>query len=330
MELLEDFKNRARDNRKKIVLPEGTEPRIIKAAFEILKDELAEIILLGAEDEIKSIASQEGADIDRAVLINPGQSDWKQEFDHFFYQLRKHKGISRDEASRIMVDPLYFGTMLVHTGQADGMVAGSINSTGDVLRPPFQIIKTKPGVSVVSGAFIMQLPDSELGANGTFVFADCAVNPVPEAEQLAEIALSSAETARTLLNIEPIVALLSFSTKGSASHELVERVVTATKIARERAQGLLLDGELQADAALIAAVAKTKCPDNCVAGKANVLVFPDLQSGNIGYKLVERLAGAKAIGPILQGIAKPVNDLSRGCSVDDIVNLVAITSVQAS
>lgn len=328
MDLLTTFKKRASKNKKSIVLPEGTEPRVIKAAASILKEGLAELIILGEEEEIMSIAQEAGVSIDDAVLINPGDSEFVEEFTDVFFELRKHKGISREDASRQVVNPLYFGTMLVHTNKAAGMVAGSVNATGDVLRPAFQIIKTKPGISVVSGAFIMNVPDCQYGSDGVFLFADCAVNPVPDAEQLAEIAVSSAETAETLLGLESRVAMLSFSTKGSAKHDNVDKVVKATKIAREK-RDLIIDGELQADAALVNSVAQTKSPDSNVAGKANVLVFPDLQAGNIAYKLVQRLANAEAIGPILQGIAKPINDLSRGCSVDDIVNLVAITSVQA-
>lgn len=329
MDLLAGFRKRASENRKSIVLPEGNEPRIIKAAASILEEGIADLYLLGEVEEIRSRARDLGVSIDGAMLINPAESELLEEFGKLFYELRKHKGITEEEARSQVVNPLYFGTMLVHTGRAAGMVAGAINSTGDVLRPAFQIIKTRPGVSIVSGAFIMQVPDSEYGADGSFIFADCAVNPNPDAEQLAEIAISSAETARTLLGIEPVVAMLSFSTKGSAKHELVDKVIQATAIAKEKAPELKLDGELQADAALVASVGRTKCPDSEVAGKANVLVFPDLQAGNIGYKLVERLAGAQAVGPILQGIAKPVNDLSRGCSVEDIINIVAITSVQA-
>jgi phosphate acetyltransferase len=329
MDLLTTFRKKARENTKRIVLPEGNEPRIIKAAGIVLEEKLADLIILGKEEEIKSIAEKEGVSIEGADLIDPGSSELYEEFVDTYFDLRKHKGITREEASSQVVNPLYFGTLLVHAGHADGMVAGSINATGDVLRPAFQIIKTSPGISVVSGAFLMKTPECDYGTDGLFVFADCAVNPVPDAEQLAEIALSSAETARTLLGVEPTVALLSFSTRGSARHELVEKVIKATEIARKKAPELNLDGELQADAALVKSVARTKCPDSKVAGNANVLVFPDLQSGNIGYKLVQRLGKAKAIGPILQGIAKPINDLSRGCSVDDIVNLICITSVQA-
>ncbi|MFW5981696.1 MAG: phosphate acetyltransferase [Halanaerobiaceae bacterium] len=329
MDLLTSFKKKAQEKKKKIVLPEGNEARVIKAAGLILAEEIADLYILGNVEEMLSIARDEGVDIEKAKLINPEESDLIEEFSNLFYELRKHKGISEEDARSLVVDPLYFGTMLVHTDRAAGMVAGSINSTGDVLRPAFQVIKTKPGVSVVSGAFIMQVPDTEYGNNGSFIFGDCGVNPNPDAEQLAEIAISSAETAKCLLDIEPIVALLSFSTKGSAKHELVDKVVEATKIAQEKAPELKLDGELQVDAALVDSVAKTKSPDSDVAGKANVLIFPDLQSGNIAYKLTQRLAKAEALGPILQGIAKPINDLSRGCSVEDIVNIVAITSIQA-
>ncbi len=330
MDLMQTFKEKARKNKKTIVLPEGNEERVLKAAKIILEQKLAELIILGKEGEINEQVEELGINIDQAKIINSSKSDLRNEFADLYYELRKHKGIKEEDALVSMKDPLYFGTMLVHTGRADGMVAGSINATGDVLRPAFQIIKTEEGVSVVSGAFIMNVPGCEYGEDGIFVFADCAVNPNPDKNQLAEITISTAKTVRSLLDFDPVVALLSFSTKGSASHEFVDKVRKASDIAQKMAPDLEIDGELQADAALLSSVAETKAPESSVAGRANVLVFPDLQSGNIGYKLVQRLAGAEAIGPILQGIAKPVNDLSRGCSVDDIVNLVAITAVQSN
>ncbi|HLV10644.1 MAG TPA: phosphate acetyltransferase [Halanaerobiales bacterium] len=329
MDLLTAIKKKAKSEIKKIVFPEGTEPRIIKAAAKILKENLAEIILLGKEEEIKSIAQSEEVNINNAYFINPDSSELLEKYTDIFYKLRKHKGISKEDASSQVVNPLYFGTMLVHSKDADGMVAGSITATPDVLRPAFQIVKTKKDISIVSGAFLMEVPDCEYGANGSFIFADCAVNPVPDSAQLAEIAISSAETARTLLGVNPVVALLSFSTKGSTSHERVQKVIDATEIVNKKEAELIADGELQADAALVKNIACKKCPNSKAAGSANVLIFPDLQSGNIAYKLVQRLAKANAIGPILQGIAKPINDLSRGCSVEDIVNIAAITAVQA-
>lgn len=329
MDVIEQFKQRARENKKTIVLPEGKELRIIKAAAKIINQDLAELIILGDREKVKQLAEEAGVNINKATIINPLTSDLSENFGNEFYKLRKHKGITRTDALKQIKDPLYFGTMLVHTNKAQGLVAGSINATGDVLRPAFQIIKTKPGISVVSGAFIMIVPDCKFGKDGILLFADCAVNPEPEPKQLAEIAVSSAKTAQSLLDLEPVVALLSFSTRGSANHELVDKVKEATGIAREMEPDLEFDGELQADAALVPKVAEVKSPESNVAGKANVLVFPDLQAGNIGYKLVQRLAKAEAIGPVLQGIAKPVNDLSRGCSVEDVVNVVTITSIQS-
>ncbi len=329
MELMKRFKEKAKGNKQTIVLPEGNEPRILQAAEKILQEGIADLIILGKEEEIDEKVEELGININEARIINPVNSDLLAEFTDIYFELRKHKGIKREDAAKIMEDVLYFATMLVHTDRASGLVAGSINATGDVLRPAFQVIKTKENVSVVSGAFIMDVPECKLGEDGVLVFADCAVNPAPDKDQLAEIAVSTAQTTKALLDIDPVVALLSFSTKGSAAHELVDKVREATDIAKSMAPELEIDGELQADAALLTKVAKTKAPESKVAGRANVLVFPDLQAGNIGYKLVQRLAGAEAIGPILQGIAKPVNDLSRGCSVDDVVNLVAITAVQA-
>ena len=329
MNQLKEIRKRAQNNIKKIVLPESTDERIIKAASEIISDNIAEVILVGQTDEIKKAADKKNVTLDGIEVLDPSQSELLEKFTDIFFELRKHKGIEKTEAEAAVKDPLYFATMLVHTDYASGLVAGANNPTGNVLRPAFQIIKTKEGISTASGAFVMSLPYSEHGADGNFVFADCAVNPQPNENELAEIAISSAQTARKMLEIDPVVAFLSFSTKGSASHELVDKVQSAVKIVKDKDPGFLVDGELQLDAALIPDIGAKKAPDSKVAGKANVLIFPDLQSGNIGYKLTERLAGAQALGPILQGMAKPVNDLSRGCSVQDIVNLTAVTSVQA-
>ena len=329
MNVMKEFKNKARESKKTIVLPEGYEPRMINALPKIKDENLADIILLGEKQKIEEIAKKEGVNVDDVNIIDPAKSELKEEFAEIFYELRKHKDITKQEALNKVTDPLYFGVMLVHTEKADGMVAGSINATGDVLRPALQIVKTKDNISVVSGAMIMDVPETEYGHEGIFIFSDVAVNPNPDAKQLAEIAVSSADTARLLPGVDPVVAMLSFSTKGSAKHELADKVIEATDLAQEMAPELSIDGELQADAALVPEVGKKKSPESDVAGHANVLVFPDLQAGNIGYKLVQRLAKASAIGPILQGMAKPVNDLSRGCSVEDIVNVVAITAAQA-
>ncbi len=329
MNVMKEFKNKARESKKTIVLPEGYEPRMINALPKIKDENLADIILLGEKQKIEEIAEKEGVNLDDINIIDPAKSELKEEFAEIFYELRKHKDITKEEALNQVTDPLYFGVMLVHTEKADGMVAGSINATGDVLRPALQIVKTKDNISVVSGAMIMDVPETEYGHDGIFIFSDVAVNPNPDAKQLAEIAVSSADTARLLPGVDPVVAMLSFSTKGSAKHELADKVIEATNLAQEMAPELSIDGELQADAALVPEVGKKKSPESDVAGRANVLVFPDLQAGNIGYKLVQRLAKASAIGPILQGMAKPVNDLSRGCSVEDIVNVVAITAAQA-
>ena len=321
--------NQAKEKTNTIVLPEALEPRIINATAQIIDQNIADIILLGNENEILKKANKQQVNIEKATIIDPEKSDLINDFTQQFFDMRQHKGITKNEAQKKVKDPLYFGTMLVHNDKAQGMVAGSINRTSDVLRPSFQIIKTKENISIVSGAFIMDVPNVNMGSDGIFVFADGGVNPNPDSQQLAEIAISSAETARNLLKIDPIVALLSFSTKGSAQHELVSKVQKATEIAQQKAPDLKIDGELQADAALVPGVGSQKAPDSKIAGQANVLIFPDLQSGNIGYKLVQRLAKAEAYGPILQGIAKPVNDLSRGCSIEDIVNVVAITCLQS-
>lgn len=319
----------AREDKKKIVLPEGDEERTLLACDKIIKNGLAELVLIGNVDNIKAKAKELGANIDSVTIEDPETSERTPLFAKEFYELRKNKGMTLEKAEKIVRDPLYYGTMMVKLGYVDGMVSGAVHTTGDLLRPGLQIVKTAPGVSVVSSFFIMMVPDCKYGEEGLLVFSDCAVNPNPNAEQLASIAIATAETAKKLCSIEPKVAMLSFSTMGSADHELVEKVRKATEIAKERRPDLLIDGELQLDAAIVQKVADQKASGSKVAGKANVLVFPDLQAGNIGYKLVQRFANAEAIGPICQGFAKPINDLSRGCNSDDIVNVVAVTAVQA-
>lgn len=330
MNILEQIKLRAQQNPRRIVLPEGTEPRTLEATNIALGEKIAKIILIGDTDKIHAMAAEKGYEhIAEAEIVNPASDPRMDEYVNLLYSLRKNKGLSLEEADKLARNPLYLGCLMIKNGDADGELAGAGNTTGDTIRPAFQILKTKSGVSVVSGSFLMLTPAQQLGENGMLVFADCAVNPNPTAEELAQIAISTAETARVLGGYEPRIAMLSFSSKGSAHHELVDKVVEATRIAKEKAPDLQIDGELQADAALVPSVGEKKAPGSAVAGKANVLVFPDLQSGNIGYKLVERFSGAQAIGPILQGIAAPVNDLSRGCKVDDIVKMIAITANQA-
>ena len=329
MDVLKNFKERAASNLKTIVFAEGDDERIVKAAAKVEAEKIAEIVILGNIESIKDSAAEYGVDLDGVEIMDPENSDYIAEFREEFYELRKHKGISKEDAEKAIKDPLYFGTMMIYTGKADGMVAGAANATGNVLRPAFQIVKTAEGISTVSSAIIIVLKDKSFGEEGAMVFSDCAVNPAPNSEQLAEIAVATADTASSLLDFDPKVAMLSFSTMGSACHENVVNVQQAVKIAHKNAPHLKIDGEMQVDAALVEDVARRKAPESDIAGKANVLVFPDLQSGNIGYKLVQRLAGADAVGPILQGLAAPINDLSRGCSVEDVVNLTAITAVQA-
>jgi len=315
----------------RIVLPEGYEERTIKAADIAIREELAQIILIGDPDEIRSHSEKLGLkDISKATIINPKSHDKKDHYIDMMVELRKSKGMTREEAARLIEEPLYLGVLMIKNGDADGEVSGADHSTGDVLRPAFHYVKTAPGISVVSGAFIMILPDKSFGENGVIIFADGAVHPNPNERELAEIAVATAHTARAIAGFEPRIAMLSFSTKGSAKHEMVDKVVNATRIAKEMAPDLQIDGELQVDAAVVEAISKSKAPGSSIGGKANVMIFPDLNSGNIAYKLVQRLAHAEAIGPILQGMAAPINDLSRGCSVSDIVSMIAITSNQAA
>lgn len=331
MELLEQIKLNARKHNKRIVLPEGTEERTLKAADVAIAENLARITLLGDPSEIRALAGSLGLkNIERATIINPADHPMKGKYIDLMLELRKSKGLTRELASKLIEDPLYLGVMMIKNGDADGEVAGARNTTGDVLRPAFQFVKTAPGISVVSGAFIMILKDKEFGADGIIVFADGAVHPDPTDKELAEIAVATARTTKAIVGVEPKVALLSFSTMGSANHPLVDKVVSATKMAKEMAPEFMFEGELQADAALIEAIGQKKAPGSKIAGKANVLIFPNLECGNIAYKLVERLAHAQAIGPVLQGMAAPINDLSRGCSVSDIINVIAITANQAA
>jgi phosphate acetyltransferase len=331
MDLLNRIKEKAKKNLQRIVLPESYEERTLKAADIILAEGIAEIILIGSPQDIKSKAeSLNLSHISQATVIDPDNNPKEGDYVNLMVEIRKSKGLTPEEAKKLLKDPLYLSTVMIKNGDADGEVAGADNATGDVLRPAFQYVKTLPGISVVSGAFLMFLKDKEFGNDGLMVFADCAVHPNPTAQELAEIAVSTGKTTRAIAGIEPRIAMLSFSTKGSAKHEMVDKVRTATEMAKKMEPSLKIDGEMQADAAIIASIGKKKAPESEIAGNANVLVFPTLEAGNIGYKLVERLAHAEAVGPILQGMAAPINDLSRGCSVSDIVNLVAITANQAA
>jgi phosphate acetyltransferase len=331
MELIQNIKEKAKKFKKRIVLPESHDERTLKAADIIFNEGTAEITLIGSKDVILKDAERLGLkNIEKLNIVDYETYSKINDYADLMVELRKHKGLTKEEALELLKNPLYLAVMMIKAGDADGEVAGAANATGNVLRPAFQFVKTKPGISVVSGAFLMFVDDEQYGEKGLMLFADCAVHPDPTADELAEIAVSTGKTARAIAGIEPKIAMLSFSTKGSADHELVDKVVKATEKAKQMAPDMQIDGEMQADAALVDKVGKKKAPGSTIAGEANVLVFPDLQSGNISYKLVQRLAGAEAIGPILQGMAAPINDLSRGCSVSDIVNLVAITVNQAA
>lgn len=330
MDLLQKIKENARKHEMRIVLPEGTEIRTLKAANQIIEEKLAKIILLGSPEVINKTASENNlTNIKNAIIIDPKNHDKKEAYTDLLVELRKSKGLTREEAAKLVENSLYLATLMIKAGDADGEVAGADNATGDVLRPAFQVVKTLPGISVVSGAFIMILNDKKFGEDGLMVFADCAVQPDPTAQELAEIAVATGNTARTIAGFEPKIAMLSFSTLGSGKHEMVDKAVEATRLAKEMAPDMMIEGELQSDAAIVPEVGQKKAPGSKIAGNANVLVFPTMQAGNIAYKLVQRIAGVEAVGPILQGMAAPINDLSRGCSVDDIVNLVAITANQA-
>ncbi len=327
MNFLEQISERAKSDIKTIVLPESNDIRTLKAAAMIYEKGIANVVLVGNPDEIKKLAGD--LDISKAKVVDPMTSEKKEEYVNTFYEMRKAKGVTLEQAQKTMLDPTYWGVMMVKKGDADGMVSGAVHSTADTLRPALQILKTAPGVKLVSSFFVMEVPNCEYGSNGSFIFADCGLEPNPDAEKLSEIAIASAKSFKAFINDTPKVAMLSFSSYGSGKSEIVDKVINATKLAKEKAPDLILDGELQADAAIVPSVGKSKAPGSPVAGQANILIFPDLNCGNIAYKLVQRLAKAEAYGPITQGLAKPVNDLSRGCSAEDIVGVVAITAVQA-
>lgn len=327
--LIEKIKAKASSDIKRIVLPEGDERRTVQAAAILKKDGLAEPVLIGNPDSVKAAAAENGADITGIEIIDPATSDKASSYADTLYELRKAKGVTPEDAVKLVSDPMYFGIMMIKCGDADGLVSGAVHTTGDMLRPALQIIKTKPEMKVVSSSFLMDCPNPELGEDGLLVYADCVVMPCPTAEELAYIAIATADTAKRLCGFtEPRVAMLSFSTKGSAKHELVSKVQEAVAKAHELAPDLLLDGEMQYDAALVPEIGASKAPGSPVAGRANILVFPDLQAGNIGYKITQRIGGADCFA-VLQGLNAPCNDLSRGCSVEDIVNTVAMTAVQA-
>ena len=331
MKFIETIKQRAKENLKTIILPEAEDKRVLEAASKVTNEGFAKIILLGDETQIAEDSKKYNIDLSGVTIINPLKSEKKNEYIEMLYELRKHKGLTIEQAEELLKQPIYFGMMMLkdENSMADGLVSGAAHSTSDTLRPALQILKTAPNTKLVSAFFVMCVPDCEYGENGTFIFGDSGLNQNPTAEELSEIAISSSKSFTQLVGKEAKVAMLSYSTYGSAKSELTEKVIEATKLVKEKAPSLCVDGELQLDAAIVPEIAKSKAPGSKVAGNANVLIFPDLNAGNIGYKLVQRLAKAEAYGPLCQGIAKPVNDLSRGCSAEDIVGVVAITAVQS-
>jgi len=330
MDFTQSLRRKAAALNRTIVLPESGDERMLQAAGRIRDEGFASVILLGDPETITSALARTGTDGEGIAVIDPARSTYRTDYVRAYHEMRKHKGMSEDEAAAAMDDPLFFGAMLVARGAADGMVAGAVNSTGNVLRAGFQIVGTAPDASIVSSCFVMVKPSWQYGENGMIVCGDCAVNPQPDAAQLADIAIATAQTAHALCGFEPRVAMLSYSTMGSGAGPDVEKVIEATRLVREKAPQLAVDGPLQLDAAIVPEIGAKKAPESAVAGRANVIIFPDLDAGNIGYKLVQRLAGAEAVGPVLQGMARGVNDLSRGCSVEDIVNVAAITALQSA
>jgi len=330
MSFIESIKQRAKQNIKTIILPEAEDKRVLEAASKVIAQGFAKVILIGNKEQVEKDSKENNIDLSGVEIIDIKSSTKKQEYAHKLFELRQAKGMTEEEASKLIEEPIYFGMMMLKNGEADGLVSGAAHSTSNTLRPALQILKTAPNTKLVSAFFVMCVPNCEYGEHGTFIYGDSGLNQNPNADELSEIAISSAKSFRSLVEAEPKVAMLSYSTYGSAKSELTEKVIEATKLVKEKAPDLLVDGELQVDAAIIPEVSKSKAPGSPIEGNANVLIFPDLNAGNIGYKLTQRLAKAEAYGPLCQGIAKPVNDLSRGCSADDIVGVVAITAVQAA
>ena len=330
MSFIENIKQRAKQNIKTIILPEAEDKRILEAASKIIEQGFAKVILIGDKEQIEKDSNEYSINLSGVEIIDLKTSNKKEEYAQKLYELRQAKGMTKEEATKLMEDPIYYGMMMLKSGEADGLVSGACHSTANTLRPALQILKTAPNTKLVSAFFVMCVPNCEYGENGTFIYGDSGLNQNPTSDELSEIAISSAQSFKTLVEAEPKVAMLSYSTYGSAKSELTDKVIDATKLVKEKAPNLLVDGELQVDAAIVPEIAKSKAPGSPIEGNANVLIFPDLNAGNIGYKLTQRLAKAEAYGPLCQGIAKPVNDLSRGCSADDIVGVVAITAVQAN